>query len=158
LSCSATAPFIPTVWVAATSPVTIPREKSTKTPPDVITGSNSELYNVENDFTEFSFCFSQALGSVQLAYIESRKLWSVHCAAVSMHLRNSPANSTTVPHDFNANPSVLSWISASEEASLASAICAVRHIPRNSSALILLSSSRVRAPSPTVSSQNRSSG
>ena len=110
----------------------------------MITGSNSELYNVENDFTEFSFCFSQALGSVQLAYIESRKLWSVHCAAVSMHLRNSPANSTTVPHDFNANPSVLSWISASEEASLASAICAVRNIPRNSSALILLSSSRVR--------------
>ena len=41
-------------WVAATSPVTIPWEMSTKTPPDVITGYNWELYNIENDFTEFN--------------------------------------------------------------------------------------------------------
>jgi len=39
-------------WVAATTPVTIPWELSTKTPPDVITGYNWELYNVQNDFTE----------------------------------------------------------------------------------------------------------
>ena len=41
-------------WVAATSPVTIPWEMSTKTPPDVITGYNWELYNIESDFTEFN--------------------------------------------------------------------------------------------------------
>jgi hypothetical protein len=41
-------------WVAATSPVTIPWVMSTKTPPDVITGYNWELYNIENDFTEFN--------------------------------------------------------------------------------------------------------
>ena len=41
-------------WVAATTPVTIPWEMSTKTPPDVITGYNWELYNIENDFTEFN--------------------------------------------------------------------------------------------------------
>ena len=40
-------------WVAATTPVTIPWELTTKTPPDVITGYNWELYNIENDFTEF---------------------------------------------------------------------------------------------------------
>jgi arylsulfatase len=39
-------------WVAATTPVTIPWELSTKTPPDVVTGYNWELYNIQNDFTE----------------------------------------------------------------------------------------------------------
>jgi arylsulfatase len=40
-------------WVAATTPVTIPWELSTKTPPDVITGYNWELYNVKEDPTEY---------------------------------------------------------------------------------------------------------
>jgi len=39
-------------WVAATTPVTLPWELSTKTPPDVITGYNWELYNVKDDPTE----------------------------------------------------------------------------------------------------------
>ncbi|TCA29206.1 arylsulfatase [Rhizobium leguminosarum bv. viciae] len=39
-------------WVAATTPVTLPWELSSKTPPDVITGYNWELYNVEDDPTE----------------------------------------------------------------------------------------------------------
>ncbi|MEI6197203.1 MAG: sulfatase-like hydrolase/transferase, partial [Verrucomicrobiota bacterium] len=39
-------------WVAATTPVTIPWELSTKAPPDVITGYGWELYNIQNDFTE----------------------------------------------------------------------------------------------------------
>ena len=33
--------------------MTIPWEMTTKTPPDVISGYNWELYNIENDFTEF---------------------------------------------------------------------------------------------------------
>jgi arylsulfatase len=41
-------------WVAATTPVTIPWELTTKNPPDVITGYNWELYNIESDFTEFN--------------------------------------------------------------------------------------------------------
>ncbi|MCX5495749.1 arylsulfatase [Kaistia dalseonensis] len=40
-------------WVAATTPVTLPWELSTKTPPDVITGYNWELYNVDKDPTQF---------------------------------------------------------------------------------------------------------
>ena len=40
-------------WVAATTPVTLPWALSTATPPDVITGYNWELYNVQEDPTEF---------------------------------------------------------------------------------------------------------
>jgi arylsulfatase len=40
-------------WVAATTPATLPWELSTKTPPDVITGYNWELYNVREDPTQF---------------------------------------------------------------------------------------------------------
>jgi len=39
-------------WVAATTPATLPWELSTKTPPDVITGYNWELYNVDADPTQ----------------------------------------------------------------------------------------------------------
>jgi hypothetical protein len=39
-------------WVAATTPATLPWELSTKTPPDVITGYNWELYNVMDDPTQ----------------------------------------------------------------------------------------------------------
>jgi arylsulfatase len=41
-------------WVAATTPVTLPWELSTKTPPDVITGYKWELYNVAEDPTEYN--------------------------------------------------------------------------------------------------------
>ncbi|XSC44735.1 arylsulfatase [Bradyrhizobium sp. RDT10] len=41
-------------WVAATTPATLPWELSTKTPPDVITGYNWELYNMEEDPTQFN--------------------------------------------------------------------------------------------------------
>src|SRR5258707_13171001 len=39
-------------WIAATTPVTIPWELSTKTPPDVLTGYKWELYNLNEDVTE----------------------------------------------------------------------------------------------------------
>jgi arylsulfatase len=39
-------------WVAATTPATLPWELSTKTPPDVISGYNWELYNVLEDPTQ----------------------------------------------------------------------------------------------------------
>jgi arylsulfatase len=41
-------------WIAATTPATLPWELSTKPPPDVITGYNWELYNVQEDPTEFN--------------------------------------------------------------------------------------------------------
>jgi arylsulfatase A-like enzyme len=39
-------------WMAVTTPVTIPWELNTKTPPDVITGYKWELYNLNEDVTE----------------------------------------------------------------------------------------------------------
>ncbi len=39
-------------WMAATTPVTIPWELNTAPPPDVITGYNWELYNLNEDVTE----------------------------------------------------------------------------------------------------------
>ncbi len=39
-------------WLAATTPVTIPWELSTKPPPDVIDGYKWELYNLKEDVTE----------------------------------------------------------------------------------------------------------
>ncbi|MEK1892664.1 MAG: arylsulfatase [Rhizobium sp.] len=41
-------------WVAATTPATRPWELSTATPPDVITGYNWELYDVNDDPTQFN--------------------------------------------------------------------------------------------------------
>ncbi len=41
-------------WVAGTTPVTLPWELSTAPPPDVITGYKWELYNVQEDPTEFN--------------------------------------------------------------------------------------------------------
>ncbi len=41
-------------WLAATTPVTFPWELSTKEPPDVITGYKWELYNVNEDPTQFN--------------------------------------------------------------------------------------------------------
>jgi arylsulfatase A-like enzyme len=41
-------------WVACTTPVTLPWELSTATPPDVITGYKWELYNVAEDPSEFN--------------------------------------------------------------------------------------------------------
>ena len=41
-------------WLAATTPVTIPWELNTKPPPDVIVGYQWELYNINEDATEFN--------------------------------------------------------------------------------------------------------
>ena len=64
-------------WVAATTPVTLPWELSTKTPPDVITGYNWELYNVAQDPTEADDLAAQMPDKLKemqdLFYSEARK-------------------------------------------------------------------------------------
>lgn len=64
-------------WVAATTPVTLPWELSTKTPPDVITGYNWELYNVDKDPTQFDDLAAQMPDKVKemqaLFYAEAAK-------------------------------------------------------------------------------------
>ena len=41
-------------WMAVTTPVTLPWELNTKPPPDVLTGYQWELYNMNEDVTEFN--------------------------------------------------------------------------------------------------------
>src|SRR5258707_2728986 len=41
-------------WIASTTPVTLPWELSSATPPDVITGYRWELYNLQEDPTQFN--------------------------------------------------------------------------------------------------------
>jgi arylsulfatase len=64
-------------WVAATTPATLPWELSTKSPPDVITGYNWELYNVAVDPTESEDLAQKMPGKLKemqdLFYAEARK-------------------------------------------------------------------------------------
>jgi arylsulfatase len=64
-------------WVAATTPATLPWELSTKTPPDVITGYNWELYNVNEDPTQFNDLAARMPEKVkelqELFYAEAKK-------------------------------------------------------------------------------------
>lgn len=64
-------------WVAATTPATLPWELSTKTPPDVITGYNWELYNVKDDPTQSNDVAATMPAKVkemqELFYAEARK-------------------------------------------------------------------------------------
>ncbi len=64
-------------WVAATTPVTLPWELSTKTPPDVITGYSWELYNVQDDPTEYNDLVTKMPDKLKemqdLFYSETRK-------------------------------------------------------------------------------------
>src|SRR6185312_15909106 len=41
-------------WTACTTPITLPWELSSAPPPDVITGYSWELYNVQEDPTQFN--------------------------------------------------------------------------------------------------------
>ena len=64
-------------WVATTTPATLPWELSTATPPDVITGYNWELYNVQEDPTQFNDLATrmpEKLKQMQaLFYLEAKK-------------------------------------------------------------------------------------
>jgi arylsulfatase A-like enzyme len=64
-------------WVAATTPVTYPWELSSKPAPDVISGYNWELYNVQEDPTESNDLAAQMPGKVKelqaLFYEEARR-------------------------------------------------------------------------------------
>jgi arylsulfatase A-like enzyme len=64
-------------WVAATTPATLPWAMSTATPPDVITGYEWELYNVQDDPTQFNNLADKMPDKVKelqgLFYSEARK-------------------------------------------------------------------------------------
>jgi arylsulfatase A-like enzyme len=86
-------------WVAATTPVTLPWELSTKTPPDVITGYNWELYNVEEDPTQSNDLAAKMPDKVKqmqdLFYAEARKYNVLPLDNTTLARWNTPRPSLT---------------------------------------------------------------
>jgi len=86
-------------WVAATTPATTPWELSTKTPPDVITGYNWELYNVNEDPTQFNDLAAkmpEKLRQMQdLFYAEAKKYNVLPLDNTTLARWNSPKPSLT---------------------------------------------------------------
>jgi hypothetical protein len=86
-------------WVAATTPVTLPWELSTKTPPDVITGYNWELYNVQEDPTQFNDLAARMPDKVKemqdLFYAEAKKYNVLPLDNTTLARWNTPRPSLT---------------------------------------------------------------
>jgi len=86
-------------WVAATTPVTLPWELSTRTPPDVITGYNWELYNVEEDPTQSNDLAVKMPDKVKqmqdLFYAEARKYNVLPLDNTTLARWNTPRPSLT---------------------------------------------------------------
>jgi arylsulfatase len=86
-------------WVAATTPATLPWELSTATPPDVITGYNWELYNVQEDPTESNDLATRMPGKLKemqdLFYSEAKKYNVLPLDNSSLARWNTPRPSLT---------------------------------------------------------------
>jgi arylsulfatase len=86
-------------WVAATTPVTLPWELSTRTPPDVLTGYNWELYNVEEDPTQSNDLAARMPDKVKqmqdLFYAEARKYNVLPLDNTTLARWNTPRPSLT---------------------------------------------------------------
>jgi len=86
-------------WVAATTPVTLPWELSTKTPPDVITGYNWELYNVKEDPTQYNDLAAKMPEKVKqmqaLFYSEAKKYNVLPLDNTTLQRWNTPRPSLT---------------------------------------------------------------
>ena len=86
-------------WVAATTPATLPWELSTKMPPDVITGYNWELYNVNEDPTQFNDLAAKMPEKVkelqELFYSEAKKYNALPLDNSTLARWNTPRPSLT---------------------------------------------------------------
>ncbi|SOC37289.1 arylsulfatase [Rhizobium subbaraonis] len=104
-------------WVAATTPATLPWELSTKTPPDVITGYNWELYNVDEDPTQFDDLAAKMpdkLKAMQdLFYAEAKKYNVLPLDNSTLARWNTPRPSLTAGRTEFAYSGELSGIPAS---------------------------------------------
>ena len=86
-------------WVATTTPATLPWELSTATPPDVITGYNWELYNLQEDPTQFNDLATrmpEKLKQMQaLFYLEAQKYGVLPLDNSTLARWNTPRPSLT---------------------------------------------------------------
>jgi arylsulfatase A-like enzyme len=86
-------------WLAATTPVTLPWELSAAPPPDVITGYNWELYNVQEDPTEYNDLATRMPGKLKemqdLFYAEAKKYHVLPLENSTLARWNTPRPSLT---------------------------------------------------------------
>jgi arylsulfatase A-like enzyme len=93
-------------WVACTTPANLPWELSTKTPPDVISGYNWELYNMAEDPTQFNNLATKMPGKLKemqdLFYAEAKKYDVLPLDNSSLSRWNTPRPSLTAGRtEFN---------------------------------------------------------
>ncbi|CCM75370.1 arylsulfatase [Rhizobium mesoamericanum] len=104
-------------WVAATTPATLPWELSTKTPPDVITGYNWELYNVSDDPTQFNDLAAKMPDKLKemqdLFYLEAKKYNVLPLDNSTLARWNTPRPSLTAGRTEFAYSGELSGVPAS---------------------------------------------
>jgi arylsulfatase len=104
-------------WVAATTPATLPWELSSAPPPDVITGYKWELYNVQEDPTQFNDLAAkmpEKLKQMQdLFYSEARKYNVLPLDNSTLARWNTPRPSLTAGKKFFAYSGELTGVPAS---------------------------------------------
>ena len=109
-------------WVAATTPVTFPWELSTKTPPDVITGYNWELYNVQEDPTQSNDLATKMPGKLKemqdLFYSEAKKYNVLPLDNSTLARWNTPRPSLTAGRNVFTYSGELSGVPASTAPSI----------------------------------------
>ena len=109
-------------WLAATTPATLPWELSTKTPPDVITGYNWELYNVQEDPTEYNDLATTMPGKLKemqdLFYAEAKKYNVLPLDNSSLARWNTPRPSLTAGRTVFTYSGELSGVPASAAPSI----------------------------------------
>jgi arylsulfatase A-like enzyme len=85
-------------WMAATTPATLPWELSSKTPPDLITGYKWELYNINEDPTQFNdlaATMPEKLTQLKALFYSEAKKYNV-----------LPLDNTTLPRWNTPRPSL----------------------------------------------------
>jgi arylsulfatase A-like enzyme len=104
-------------WVATTTPATLPWELSSKTPPDVITGYNWELYNVQEDPTEYTDLATKMPGKLKemqdLFYSEAKKYNVLPLDNSTLTRWNTPRPSLTAGRTVFTYSGELSGVPAS---------------------------------------------
>jgi arylsulfatase A-like enzyme len=109
-------------WVAATTPATLPWELSSAPPPDVITGYNWELYNVQEDPTESNDLATKMPDKVKemqdLFYSEAKKYNVLPLDNSSLARWNTPRPSLTAGRTVFTYSGVLTGVPASAAPSI----------------------------------------
>jgi arylsulfatase len=104
-------------WIAVTTPATLPWELSTKTPPDVITGYNWELYNVDKDPTEsndLAALMPEKLKEMQAIFYEQAAKYNVLPLDNSTLTRwNAPRPTLRTDHTLYTYSGVMTGITPS---------------------------------------------